>query len=83
MLKKIQVFGLGCTNCQRLYQLVQQAVQESGVQVEIEKVENLNAMVAAGIMRTPALGFDGKVVLQGKIPTLATLKNMIQKRLSD
>ncbi len=77
MIKSIQVYGPGCANCQKLYKLATEAVNEIGAEINIEKVEDLNDMMAAGVMRTPGLGFDGKVVLQGKIPTAATLKNWI------
>ncbi len=77
MIKSIQVYGPGCANCQKLYKLAAEAVNEIGADIQIEKVEDLNNMMAAGVMRTPGLGFDGKVVLQGKIPTAATIKNRI------
>jgi len=81
-MKKIQVYGTGCKNCQKLYQMVSEAVQELGADIPVEKVEDLNEIVAAGVWRTPALGFDGKVILQGKLPTPATLKNWIQKDMN-
>ncbi|MBN1363460.1 MAG: TM0996/MTH895 family glutaredoxin-like protein [Syntrophaceae bacterium] len=77
MINSIQVYGPGCANCQKLYKLAVEAVDEIGADIKIEKVENLNDMMAAGVMRTPGLGFDGRVVLQGKIPNAATLKNWI------
>jgi len=77
MIESIQVYGPGCANCQKLYKLAQDAVDEIGANIRIEKVKDLNSMLAAGVMRTPALAFDGKVVLQGKIPTPATIKNWI------
>lgn len=77
MVKTIQIYGPGCVNCQTLYRLATQAVNEVGADVKIEKVEDIDGMLAAGILRTPGLGLDGKVVVQGKIPTLATLKNWI------
>jgi small redox-active disulfide protein 2 len=77
MIKSIQVYGRGCANCQRLYKLAEEVVSELGSDIQIVKVENLNEMLAAGVMHTPALAFDGKLVMQGKIPTAATLKNWI------
>jgi small redox-active disulfide protein 2 len=77
MIKSIQVYGPGCTNCQKLYKLATEVVSELGNDISVEKVEDLNDMLAAGVMRTPALAFDGKLVVQGKIPTAVTLKNWI------
>lgn len=83
MIKSIQVYGPGCVNCRKLYAIAEQVVKEIGIDIKIEKVEDLDGMLAAGVFRTPALGFDGKVILQGKIPTPATLKNWIQNHKSD
>ncbi len=80
MIKTIQVFGTGCPNCQKLYNLARQVVDEMGANITVEKIEDLNRIVEAGVFRTPGLGFDGKIVLQGKIPTAATLKNWILER---
>ena len=77
MVKSIQIYGPGCVNCRRLFQVAAAVVDEIGADIKIEKVEDYNAMLAAGILRTPALGLDGKVVLQGKIPTAATLKQWL------
>ncbi|NIT56662.1 MAG: thioredoxin family protein [Aliifodinibius sp.] len=79
-MKSIQVYGPGCANCQKLYNLATEVINELDSNINLEKVEDINDMMAVGVMRTPALGFDGKVVLQGKIPTAATLKNWIYER---
>lgn len=83
MLKSIQVYGTGCPSCEKLYRNVQKAVEELGLNIGIEKIEDLNALLQSGIMRTPALGFDGKIILQGKIPNLATLQNWINKAIQE
>ena len=77
MVKKIQVYGTGCTSCNNLFEQVKKVVQEMDANIVVEKVEDLNELLAAGIMRTPGLAFDGKVILQGKIPNQRTLKNWI------
>ncbi len=78
-MKKIQIYGTGCPSCEKLFTIAQQAVKELGYDITVEKVEDLNALLMAGVMRTPGLAFDGKLILQGKIPTLSTLKSWIQK----
>jgi len=74
---KIQVFGPGCPKCRVLIERTEQAVRELGLQVEIEKVSDLNAIVASGIMATPALAVDGTVKVFGHVPTVATIKELL------
>ena len=81
-MKKIQVYGPGCANCQKLYELTSKTVKELEADFTIEKIEDINSMVSAGVMRTPALGFDGEIVTQGKLPSESTLKNWILERIN-
>jgi len=80
-MKAIRVYGPGCANCKKLHQMVINAVNEMAVEVTVQKIEDMDSMIQAGIMRTPALEFDGEVVLQGKLPSEATLKSWIQERI--
>ena len=75
---KIQILGTGCPKCNQLYQNAQQAVAELAVDAELEKVTDLNAMMAFGVMVTPALAIDGQVKASGKVPTAEAIKEMIQ-----
>ena len=65
---KIRIFGPGCANCRRLEQNTRQALVGFAQPYELEKVENLQDMMAAGVMRTPALAINGRLVLQGRVP---------------
>ena len=58
---KIQVYGPGCANCKTLEQRARRAVEELGVAAEFEKVTAIDAMIAAGIVRTPGLAIDGEL----------------------
>lgn len=65
---KIQVLGSGCPNCKKLYENVQKVVEEHGLSdAYVEKVESMEEIVKAGVMSTPALAVDGKVVSSGKV----------------
>jgi small redox-active disulfide protein 2 len=75
---KIEVLGTGCPKCQSTEQTVRKAVAELGVQAEIVKVTDINAIIERGVMWTPALVIDGKVVVQGKIPTLDQVKALVR-----
>lgn len=73
----IQVLGPGCQKCQVLYERVKQAAQESGVECEIEKVSDIEAIMSFGVLSTPALVIDGAVKMAGRVPTVAQLKELL------
>ena len=66
---KIQVLGPGCQKCKLLEQHVREAVAELGVQAEVEKITDTDAIVEMGVMMTPALVVDGEVKSVGKVLT--------------
>jgi small redox-active disulfide protein 2 len=74
---KIQVLGTGCQKCQTLAQLTAQAVAELGISAEISKVTDLKAIMAFGVMMTPALAVDGKVKVAGRLPSAEEIKKLL------
>ena len=76
---KIDVYGPGCPNCKRLEQLTKEALANLGEDAEVTKVEEVVAIADAGVMRTPALAIDGKLVLQGRVPGVQELSTIITK----
>jgi small redox-active disulfide protein 2 len=76
---KIQILGTGCPKCKRLAQVAEQAAQELEIEFDLEKVTDINQIMAFGVMMTPALVVDGDVKLAGKIPSVADLKNILQQ----
>jgi small redox-active disulfide protein 2 len=74
---EIKVLGPGCANCKRLYAEAEKAVALSGQPATITKVEAMDDIVAYGVLRTPGLVIDGKVVASGRIPTAAEIVTMI------
>jgi len=64
---KIQVYGPNCVNCFKLEQETRKAVAELGIDAQVEKVSEINDIIAAGILRTPSLGINGKIVTQGRV----------------
>jgi len=74
----IKVVGSGCPNCQRLEALCREVVAEQNIEVEIEKVTDFNRFADLGIMMTPGLLLNNKVVNSGKIPTKSTLEHWIK-----
>ena len=64
---KLEVLGPGCAKCTKLYEATQEAVEKAGVEAEVTKVSDLAQMMKYGVLSTPALVVDGKVVLSGKV----------------
>jgi small redox-active disulfide protein 2 len=75
---KIEVLGAGCPKCMSMEQNVKKALAELAVQADVEKVTDIQQIIQKGVMSTPALVIDGKVVVQGKNPTVDQLKHFIR-----
>lgn len=67
-MKSIKVLGTGCANCKTTLKLIEEAAKEKGVEIQLEKVEQLQDIMAYGVMSTPGVVVDGKVVHAGGIP---------------
>ena len=66
---KIEVLGTGCAKCNKLYEAARDAAGKAGVAAEISKVDDLAKIMKYGVLVTPALVVDGKVVVSGKVPS--------------
>ncbi|MBS2967022.1 thioredoxin family protein, partial [Actinocrinis puniceicyclus] len=66
---KIKVLGPGCTNCVNLERATRDAVAALGLEATIEKVTDYGAIMGYGVMSTPALVVDEKVLVSGRVPT--------------
>jgi small redox-active disulfide protein 2 len=75
---KIEVLGTGCPKCNALMETVKKALSELGKTAEVVKVTDINAMIERGVMSTPALIIDGKLMAQGKIPNVQQIKDWIK-----
>lgn len=73
----IKVLGPGCTNCKTLERVTREAVAAMGIDVTIEKVEDYAAILGYGVMSTPALVIDERVVVSGRVPTVSQVREMI------
>ncbi len=76
-MKKLQILGSGCTKCRMLADRTEQAAKALGLEYTIEKVTNIDDIVAFGIMSTPALVVDGEVRVSGRVPTAEALKAVL------
>jgi small redox-active disulfide protein 2 len=78
----IKVLGTGCANCKNLEKATYNALAELNVDADVEKVEDIRQIMSYGIMRTPGLVIDEKVVLAGRVPSLKELKEIISRELN-
>ena len=79
---EIKVLGSGCTNCVTLEKLCREVVAENAIEANIQKVTDFKEIAAYGIMSTPGLVINGKVVLSGKLPTKSTLTHWLMNALA-
>jgi len=77
---KIEILGTGCPKCKKLNELVEEAINELGVLVEIIKVTDINKIINYGVMITPALVVDGDVKVAGKIPSKEEIIRWIEEK---
>lgn len=76
---KIQVLGSGCPTCKKLYESTQKAVNELGMNVEVEYVTDIDKIVEMGVMSSPVMAIDGKPVIAGRLPDIAEIKEKISE----
>jgi len=74
---KLTVYGSGCVKCQQLTANAEAAAWRLGLDFEVEKVTDVNAIIDAGVMRTPALAVDEEIVVEGKVPSSDELEQLL------
>lgn len=72
-MRLIEVFGPGCANCKRVEANARQAVAQAGLEAEIVHVVDVRQIMARGVLSTPGLAIDGKVVSVGRVPSPADI----------
>lgn len=76
---KIQILGTGCPKCEKMALLAEESAKELGLDYEIEKVTDIMKILDFGVMSTPALAVDGKVLAAGNIPSPEQVKRLLQQ----
>ncbi len=76
---EIKVLGTGCPRCKALEKTTRDVVTEMGIEATIEKEEDIVKIMGYGIMHTPALVINGKVVLSGRVPSASEIKEVLSK----
>lgn len=75
---KLKIYGSGCKKCQQLTNNAKEAADALGLTVEIEKITDVSAIIDEGIMRTPALGIDDDIVIEGKVASTEEIQKLLK-----
>ena len=73
-MKDVKVLGPGCANCKRAYNLIEEVAKAKGASVQLEKVEDVAEIAGYGVMATPGVVIDGKVVHMGGVPARSVVE---------
>jgi small redox-active disulfide protein 2 len=76
---EIKILGTGCPKCKTLEKLTREVVEQNGIEATVSKVEDIVDIMNYGVMTTPALVVDEKVVLKGRVPSAEELKRFFTK----
>lgn len=76
-MRVVQVLGVGCDKCSRLYDNALAAVRQAGVEAVVEKVADMDQITSYGVMMTPALVIDDQVKVVGKVPTADEIARLL------
>ncbi len=75
---RIKILGPGCPNCQTLEKRTREAVEQLGIDAEIEEVTDFGEIAGYGVMKTPGLVVDEKVVMSGHVPTAKAIADLLR-----
>ena len=75
--RKIEILGPGCTRCKETYRVVRQVVETEHLDIDVEKVESMERMIELGLLATPGVAVDGKVVFSGRIPKVDEIRKLL------
>jgi small redox-active disulfide protein 2 len=76
-MKKLQILGTGCAKCRMLTDHTEQAAKALGLEYTLEKVTDINDIIAFGVVATPALVVDGEIKVAGRVPTAEAIKPLL------
>lgn len=75
----IKILGGGCANCKKLMENAKKAVEELGISAQFEEVKDYEKILSYGVMRTPALVVDEKLILSGRVAGVEEIKEILAK----
>jgi small redox-active disulfide protein 2 len=74
---EIKILGTGCPKCKALEKVTRDVVSEEGIEANVAKVEDIMDIMGYGVMATPALVVDEKVVIKGRVPSAKEIKQIL------
>lgn len=74
---EIKILGPGCPKCKTLEKLTREVVEQNGINAAVTKVEDIVEIMNYGVMTTPALVIDGKVVVKGRVPSSEEIRRLL------
>jgi len=77
-MKHIKVLGTGCSNCKATLKTIEAAAQAADADISLEKIEDIGEIMSYGVMSTPGVVIDGKVVHAGGVPDRKTVESWIK-----
>ncbi|MFI5180188.1 MAG: thioredoxin family protein [Thermoanaerobaculia bacterium] len=77
--KRIEILGPGCARCKETYRVVQRVVETESLPFDVVKVESMERMVKLGLLATPGVAVDGKVVVSGRIPKAEEIRALLAR----
>jgi small redox-active disulfide protein 2 len=77
---EIKILGTGCANCKNLEKAAREAVAELNLEASVVKEEDIVKIMSYGVMRTPALVLDEKVLFYGRVPSVSEIKEILIKK---
>jgi small redox-active disulfide protein 2 len=76
-MKNIKVLGTGCANCKTTLKLIEDAARTKGTEIQLEKIEDIAQILGYGVMSTPGVVIDGKVVHAGGVPSRSAVESWL------
>jgi len=76
-MKQLKVLGPGCARCEELAERTRLAADQLGLEYELEKIKDINEYPSYGLMMTPGLVVDGELKIQGKLPTVGEIEQLL------
>lgn len=78
-MKDIKVLGPGCPKCKTTYQNVLEAVKETGIEAQVEKIEDIAEMIKYNVLTTPVLMIDGESKVRGRVANISEIKELLNQ----
>lgn len=76
-MKKVEILGTGCHKCKQLFERTRKVIDDNGLDCELVKIEDIQQIVAKGVMMTPGFVVDGEVKTSGKLLSPEQIKELI------